>query len=455
MTNGKTVVTYLTVMLALGFNLVVPDEGHAKKSVYDPTCDCYVPDTSTPDIAPPDTSSPDPRPEPVSPFVLTGTGKDSSTAKRDLSEPVFVTHRQPDGRNEQREFRFSTPKNWKKQANRSMNLWLILHGRAQDSSTLHEYFNEIPHEAPSLLVYPQSFHINEDNVIDPTGEMVTQWRVMRKPGSESTKDAFRDVVFIDWLTSQLLTHNPQLDPAHVYVSGFSSGGSLAWMLLCYRSKPFQAFAVYSMQLHSVRTTGGCGDAQLPDGNDTRTGYEKLTGQKPDRYGSLGFDRVDGPSHPVTRPVFYAHGTADDNLNFTGDLGCSDRGTCELQKDPQYSMDPEGPLEDRDDISTINWLTKRHRVSSEPSARLVILDGNPQTNHDEVTTRRYDYKYVLDSAAKVVAIHGEPIRWYEMNGAGHSLSALDRTGGDTVSKDYDVSVHTQQFFENEAGMLQKH
>ncbi|MCA9457147.1 MAG: hypothetical protein KC587_10815, partial [Nitrospira sp.] len=174
MTNGKTVVTYLTVMLALGFNLVVPDEGHAKKSVYDPTCDCYVPDTSTPDIAPPDTSSPDPRPEPVSPFVLTGTGKDSSTAKRDLSEPVFVTHRQPDGRNEQREFRFSTPKNWKKQANRSMNLWLILHGRAQDSSTLHEYFNEIPHEAPSLLVYPQSFHINEDNVIDPTGEMVTQ-----------------------------------------------------------------------------------------------------------------------------------------------------------------------------------------------------------------------------------------------------------------------------------------
>ena len=119
------------------------------------------------------------------------------------------------------------------------------------------------------------------------------------------------------------------------------------------------------------------------------------------------------------------------------------------------MDPEGPLEDRDDISTINWLTKRHRVSSEPSARLVILDGNPQTNHDEVTTRRYDYKYVLDSAAKVVAIHGEPIRWYEMNGAGHSLSALDRTGGDTVSKDYDVSVHTQQFFENEAGMLQKH
>ena len=50
-------------------------------------------------------------------------------------------------------------------------------------------------------------------------------------------------------------------------------------------------------------------------------------------------------------------------------------------------------------------------------------------------------------------HGESIRWYEMNGAAHGLSVLDR-GGNKMSKDYDVSVHTQKFFEAEAEMLKE-
>jgi len=53
-----------------------------------------------------------------------------------------------------------------------------------------------------------------------------RWRQPRRPDQVSDRDAFRDVVFIEWLVSQLLENNPQLHPVRLYVTGFSSGAGL-------------------------------------------------------------------------------------------------------------------------------------------------------------------------------------------------------------------------------------
>ncbi len=424
----------------------------AKKRVYDPNCDCYVEDPTTPDIQEPDDPPPPPSPPDPSPFALKGTGVNSSTAKRDLSEVVPVSHPQPDGGDpEDREFRYSTPKNFANRAKKSVNLWFVFHGGGGSSKSMHKYFDEISHAAPTLFVYPQALRVNHDNVVDGNRENKRLWRAVRKPGSASDPNSFRDVVFIDWLTTKLLQHNSQLKKKRVFASGFSSGAGMTWMLLCYRAAPFQGFAMYSQQLGSVRVSDGCGDGQLPQAGDARTGYEKLTGQQPDKYGySLSSVQIGGSiQRAATKAVFYVHGTADENLVHDGDIGCWERGECELSEDPQYSMDPEGPLEDRDDISTVHWLTRRHQLPSQATGRIIV----PDVVKDGITTSGYDYKSVSDSAATFDSGHGEPIRWYEMKGAAHGLSALDRDEEDK-SKDYDVSVHTQKFFEAEAMMLKK-
>ncbi len=422
----------------------------ARKSVYDPNCDCYVEDPSTPDIQEP-ADNPRPGQDPASPFVLKGTGLHSTTSKRDLSEAIAVTHSQPDGVTETRGFHYSTPKNFANRANKSVNLWFVFHGSGENSTRMHEFFEKIPHTSPTLLVYPQALRISSDNVVDTSTDGKTKWRVVRQPNQAAEKNSFRDVVFVDWLATKLLEHNPQLKRKKVFASGFSSGAGLTWMLLCYRSAPFQGFAIYSQQLGSFRESGGCGDGQLAQLGDTRTGYEKLTGMLPDKYGYQAGLALEGVP---TKAVFYAHGTIDGNLLYEGNaVGCSEKGRCDSKEDPQYSMDPDGSLEDRDDISTVNWLTKRHQLSAQATLEKLIPDSDPGVD-DKVTTHRYDYEYISDPGTTFERVHGEPIRWYEMTGVGHSLSALDQNDGGGFSTDYNVSIHTQKFFEVKAKMLKK-
>ncbi len=434
------------VVFMAGFISFAASPGFTGKFVYDPGCDCLVPDLTTPDI-----SDTDPPPSP-SPFNLKNTGIDPKTSKRDLSEPVSVTHRQPDGLTENRMFSYSTPKKFAKQDNKRINLWLVFHPGNGTSKSIHRFFEEIPHDAPNVLVYPQALRVNWDNVVDAGSNRL--WRVVRKPESASDPNAFRDVVFVEWLVAKLLKHNPQLNPNKVYISGFSSGGSMSWMLLCYRSAPFKGFAMYSHQLGSFRENGGCGDGQLVQSGDKRTGYEKLTGQQADKYGFKVGTLGSSPQITSTKAVFYAHGTADDNLIHDDIIGCWDRGECKLPEDPLYSMDPEGSLEDRDDISTVNWLTKRHQLLNPPIKTNIRQEPHipiPGKKEFNVSTVKYDYKYVSNPATGIDTGHGEPIRWYEMIGADHSMSALDQNG-ERQSNDYDVSVHTHKFFEAEAGML---
>lgn len=91
---------------------------------------------------------------------------------------------------------------------------------------MHKFFNEIPHTAPTLIVYPEALQVNEDNLLDSSGNSDTKWRMVRLPDSASDPNAYRDVAFIEWMRSKLLKHNPQLNSEHVYATGFSSGAGM-------------------------------------------------------------------------------------------------------------------------------------------------------------------------------------------------------------------------------------
>ena len=207
----------------------------------------------------------------------------------------------------------------------------------------------------------------------------------------------------------------------------------------------------------MRETGGCGDGQLSGSGNLRTGYELLTGSQPDRYG-----RQDLASFP-TKPVLYIHGTKDDNLDWPGEPGCwrggppVDANDCTLDEDPLYSMDYGGPLEQRDDISSVNWLLNRHQLAPDPVSDCIVLDADPGNNDsdadlsntDKVTTHRYEYHASRSSPRPVVA---QPVTWYEMQGAGHDVSTLNQVAGNSNSTDFEASLHTKTFFEDRAGML---
>ena len=373
--------------------------------------------------------------------------------KRGLSGPVSLTHTHPDNVSETRQFLYSTPEDYLYAANRKVNLWFVLHGRGQEPERMHEFFDEIAFSAPTVLVYPAALISDNYNVIHDTVDVEQKidrkWRQSRLPVQARDPNAFRDVVFIEHLLQKLLRRNPQLDPRRVYVTGFSSGAGMSWTMLCYRSKLFRGFAMYSGALKAGRLRGGCGDGRVASFADPRTGYEKLTGRAPDRYGRQGLSVGSSLSSAFpTKAVFYAHGTRDDNLKYTGAEGCSDKNPsdperCHEADDPQYSMDPDGEV-GRDDKSSVSWLLQRHGLAQ--VAGNEVPDEQANSGSDIVVTYSH---LVLANPADSDA--GAPINWYRMVKSRHTMSALDQGPGRFVSKDYDVSVHTQRFFEDHAGM----
>ena len=427
--------------LLISFAFTVAAWGH--QYTWDPGCECWVPDTSGPSV-PDDDSELDTPPDPEpSKFALTGTGVDAA-GLRALSSIVSFNHHQPDGVVETREFQYSTPGNFVNRADSSVNLWLVFHGGNGSSSTMHRFFKHIAHSAPTVLVYPEALRVTPENVVttDPDEDIV--WRGLKTPGSGADVDAYRDITFVERLVGRLLINNPQLNGNKVYVSGFSSGGSMTWMLLCYRSSMFAGFGIYSRQLGPFRETEGCGDGELTGNTDSRTGYERLTGFRPDKYGRYGniITLRSASGVAPTKPVLYIHGTADDNLDHLGQPGCWQGrppvapGDCTLDQDPLYSMDYDGPLEQRDDISSVNWLLDRHQLPSEPVSDCTVLDAN-SSSADNVVTHRFRY----DTDVK------QPVTWYEMQGAGHAVASLSN------SNDFEASLHTQMYFEDYAGMLE--
>lgn len=424
----------------------------AHQYTWDPDCDCWIPDTSGPSIPdeddPADTfSGPDPEP---SKFTLLQTG--GNAGNRGISAVVTFDHHQPDGVVETREFQYSTPKNFKNRAHDSVNLWLVFHGKNGNSSSMHgKYFKVIPHDAPTVMVYPEALRVTYQNQVTTDTDEQSMWRGHQTPGDGAEPNAFRDVTFVERLVGRLLINNPQLNGNKVYVSGFSSGASMTWMLLCYRSAMFAGFAVYSHELGLIRETEGCGDGELSGLTDNRTGYERLTGVEPDRYGPNG----NPPAMLLspTKPVLYIHGTLDDNLIFGPTAGCwagrppLAANECALNEDPLFSMDYGGPLEDRDDKSSVLWLLSRHLLPNEPASVCTVLDAD-RSNSDSVVTFRYEYR----SASAIALGSHEPVTWYEMKGADHNVSTLDQPTVGLNSTDFEASLHTQSFFETVAGML---
>ena len=430
----------------------------AHRYTWDPGCECWVPDTSGPSLPDDDTADPSvpPDTEP-SKFLLTGTGVNAD-GNRALSDVITFDHHQPDGVVETRKFRYSTPRNFAARADNSVNLWLVFHGKNGDTTTMHNSrsFNRIAHDAPTVLVYPEALRVTYLNDVSSDPDDVIMWRSPKVPGSGDDPDAFRDVAFIERLVTRLLVNNPQINANKVYASGFSSGGTMTWMLLCYRSSLFAGFGIYSRQLGHVLEHEGCGDGQLPGTGDTRTGYERLTGSAPDQYGRFGsiFDPLWGAP---TKPVIYMHGTEDGNLQHPGEPGCwagrppVNDDECALDEDPLYSMDYGGEFQDRDDISTVGWLRARHQLPESPESDCLVLDANP-ANSDQVVTHRFEYAAPPIFARAAAAARGARVTWYEMTGSGHNVSTLAQPAGASNSTDFYASLHTRMFFEDRAGML---
>jgi poly(3-hydroxybutyrate) depolymerase len=425
---------------------------------WDPGCECWVPDTTGP-ILPDDTADPNvpPDPEP-SKFVLIGTGV-GTDGYRALSDEITFDHHQPDGVVETRSFRYSTPRNFASRADSSVNLWLVFHGKNGSSTTMHNNnaFNRIAHDAPTVLVYPEALRVTYLNDVTSDPDEIIMWRSPKVPGSGDDPDAFRDVAFIERLVTRLLVNNPQINANKVYASGFSSGGTMTWMLLCYRSSLFAGFGIYSRQLGYVLEHEGCGNGQLPGAGDTRTGYERLTGNAPDQYGRVG-SILNQPWGGPTKPVLYMHGTEDGNLQHPGEPGCwpghppEHDDECQLDEDPLYSMDYGGEWQDRDDISSVGWLLNRHQLPDTPASDCTVIDADP-SNSDNVVTHRFEYAAPLLSSSSQLAVwRGERVTWYEMRGAGHNVSRLNQAAGASNSTDFYASLHTKSLFEERAGML---
>ncbi len=396
------------------------------------------------------------------PVVLGQTPVDAQ-GERVLSAQVNFAVPYPDAVLEGRRFKYSTPENYASYGAGTVNLWLVFHGGGGSTDTMNRYFDIIPASAPTVLVFPEA--------LPGTGGS-TVWRGVVLPGDGPLVEPYRDVVFVEQLRANLLGANPQLHPGRVYASGFSSGGNMTWMLLCYRSSLFRGFGMFSKQLGRPKRDEGCGNGRIQDAGSLAwsipTGYELLTGNLPDRYGH-------NPALPAglqasdTKAAFYSHGTFDDNLEFAGTVGCSSgpMPTCPPNQDPAYSMDPGGPNEDRDDISTMSWLLARHDLLDTNPAKLIVPDENldPLTDDLVVTTNR-TYSKPLGSPG---VTSRKRVRWLELASGIHALSALDHEGDNcpthppggglsdcnvnpNASKDYETSTKTREFFEGFGGML---
>jgi poly(3-hydroxybutyrate) depolymerase len=398
------------------------------------------------------------------PIVLTQTPV--IAGERDLSPPAMfeVIHPTTGAVLETRNFKYTTPSNFATRGAATVNLWVVFHGGGGNMSTMNRYFDIIPDSAPTAIIFPEA-------TLSPNGD--TQWRGVTVLNDVKDEDTFYDVAFIEQLVDNLLSANPQLHPNKVYASGFSSGANMTWTLLCYRSKPFRGCSMHSQPLGKAKRDSGCGDGRLQHPVSglwtVKTGYEKLTGVQADRYGY----NPNLPANKIvnkTKAVLYSHGTYDDNLEFTDIAGCStaNPATCEPKEDPVNSMDEGRPNQNRDDISTTNWLLERHDLANNLVATTPLLDEDPINRNDNVETTQRTY---LTSLGTPVAISLKAVRWMEMQGGVHALSAFDHEGDDcpdygaippsksncntnlNASKDYETSIKVKVFFETYAGMLQ--
>jgi predicted esterase len=398
------------------------------------------------------------------PIVLSQTSVNPTNGERLLSGLVNFDVKDANGVViETRRFKYTTPSNFATRAADTVNLWLVFHGGGGNTNTMNRYFDIIPDSAPTVLVFPEALPIGAGGSI--------KWRSVNIPGDETLADSYRDIIFIEQLVTDLLSANPQLHDGKVYASGFSSGGNMAWMLLCYRSKPFQGVSMFSQQLTKAKRDGGCGNGRIQDPVSLQwtimTGYELLTGTRPDRYG-YNASLPAGEQVNKTKAVFYSHGTYDDNLEYTGAAGCSTAipPTCEASEDPVMSLDFGGPNQNRDDISTKNWLLGRHDLLDTNPAGTILPDQDPLNNNDSVATTRRTYNTSLGTPG---ITSRKTVRWFEMEGGVHALSALDHEGdlcsnypppgrsdcntNPNASRDYETSTEVKKFFVRYGRMLQ--
>lgn len=381
-------------------------------------------------------------------LVLGQTSTDATTGERLLSPLKTFDFVDTTGAVVQtRQFKYTTPVDFALRGAQSVNLWFVFHGGGGNTNTMNRYFDVISATSPTVIVFPEA--------------MGSTWQGIRQAGDETLQGSFYDVIFIEQLVQHLLADNPQLHPRKVYASGFSSGANQTWMLLCFRSQLFRGFGLASQPLRQAKVNGGCGNGRLQDPITAtwtvQTGYEQFTGRQPDRYGyspSLPANKAVNPS----KPVFYSHGTLDDNLVFTGAPNCFADGLCDLDEDPNFSMDPGGVNQDRDDISSVDWLLDRHDLSH-TSFPGVLPDEVPLFRDDSVVTTARTYQ---TSLATPVVSSRQPVRWLELVGGVHAMSAFDHEGDvcpatncnttPGASKDYETSLEMKEFFEAFAEML---
>jgi polyhydroxybutyrate depolymerase len=152
-----------------------------------------------------------------------------------------VTAKSTSAAGKARTYHLSVPKGVS--AGQALPLVFALHGAGDtEPEKLRTWFAVEDHTSSALFVYPQALSRTRN---DGSGGLIPRWDLF---GDEDT--ALFDTI-VGELSSQYC-----VDRAHVFVTGFSSGGNFSQQLACLRQKDIRAMAVVAGPGPYSDTCGG-------------------------------------------------------------------------------------------------------------------------------------------------------------------------------------------------------
>jgi polyhydroxybutyrate depolymerase len=93
-------------------------------------------------------------------------------------------------------------------------------------------------------------------IVAPNGPRITNRNTRAWPARPAAEGRRNDVTFVLNVLDDVAARLP-LDPTKIYASGFSAGGSMAWMMACYAAERFDGVASVSGALRRPGPEGTC------------------------------------------------------------------------------------------------------------------------------------------------------------------------------------------------------
>jgi polyhydroxybutyrate depolymerase len=114
-------------------------------------------------------------------------------------------------------------------------------------------------------------------IVAPNGPRISNGNARAWPARPVTGGRRDDVAFVLKVLDDVATRVP-VDPASIYASGFSAGGSMAWMMACYAANRFDGIASVAGALRRPNPEGVCPSGpvrliQIHGFSDTQVPFE--------------------------------------------------------------------------------------------------------------------------------------------------------------------------------------